>query len=232
MNPFLMYPRQGADQASAMFVRTFVLTAGELSRRRVQALPSVADQGVDAILRPLCSSVGMAKIPKRPRTKLLEGPAGDALRGPETGPSRQAPLFRDPMPARVEPCLATPSAEGPRSPALELRDKVGRVPPPRSRRARRCPDHHPRWARLDASIPGHREDGRRARGRDGDPRRRSGHPRRAGPLGLSGTPPGAWRAAAGSGSPRKRCSTPSTSSTSMASISVRARGLPLRSSPP
>ena len=45
--------------------------------------------------------------PKRPRTRLLENPAGDALRGPETGPSRQGPLFRDPMPERIEPCLAT-----------------------------------------------------------------------------------------------------------------------------
>ena len=53
----------------------------------------------------------MVKPPERKRTRPRAGAAGDALRGPDTGPSRQAPLFRDPMPDRVEPCLAT-LAEG------------------------------------------------------------------------------------------------------------------------
>jgi bifunctional non-homologous end joining protein LigD len=59
----------------------------------------------------------MAKVPpKRPRTKLLDISGGDALRGPDTGPSRQAPLFGDPMPERVKPCLATLAAKVPVAP--------------------------------------------------------------------------------------------------------------------
>lgn len=72
---------------------------------------------VDTILIGPCLHDGMAKAPpKRSRTKLLEVSAGDALRGPETGPSRQAPLFRDPMPDRVEPCLATLAPKVPVAP--------------------------------------------------------------------------------------------------------------------
>lgn len=59
----------------------------------------------------------MAKTPdKRPRTRLLETTPGEVRRGPDTGPSRQAPLFRDPMPDRVEPCLATLAARMPEAP--------------------------------------------------------------------------------------------------------------------
>ena len=49
----------------------------------------------------------MATSSKRPRAKSTAPRRGDALRGPRTGPSRQATLFRDRMPDRVEPCLAT-----------------------------------------------------------------------------------------------------------------------------
>ena len=59
----------------------------------------------------------MAKAPsKQPRVKLLETTSGDARRSPGIGPSRQAPLFRDPMPERVEPCLATLAPKVPVAP--------------------------------------------------------------------------------------------------------------------
>ena len=58
----------------------------------------------------------MVKPPDRKRTRLRAGAAGDALRGPDTSPSRQAPLFRDPMPDRVEPCLATLAPKAPVGP--------------------------------------------------------------------------------------------------------------------
>jgi bifunctional non-homologous end joining protein LigD len=49
----------------------------------------------------------MAKLPAdTPKRRLRATTALEALRGPDTRPSRQAPLFSDPMPDRVEPCLA------------------------------------------------------------------------------------------------------------------------------
>jgi bifunctional non-homologous end joining protein LigD len=60
----------------------------------------------------------MVDTPKKtPRARLRATPVtGEALRGPDTRPTRQAPLFRDPMPDRVEPCLATLAAKAPAGP--------------------------------------------------------------------------------------------------------------------
>lgn len=58
----------------------------------------------------------MARPTDGKRTRLRAEPAGETHRGPDTGPSRQAPLFRDPMPDRVEPCLATIAAKMPEAP--------------------------------------------------------------------------------------------------------------------
>lgn len=67
----------------------------------------------------------MANPPKKmPRARLRATPVVDAkLRGPDTRPSRQSPLFRDPMPDRVEPCLATLAAKVPAGPqwAFEIK---------------------------------------------------------------------------------------------------------------
>lgn len=51
----------------------------------------------------------MVKPPiDKPKRRLRAEPAVDvAIRGPDTRPSRQSPLFRDPMPDRIELCLAT-----------------------------------------------------------------------------------------------------------------------------
>lgn len=54
----------------------------------------------------------MAKIPK-PTRQLRETEAAETLRSPDLAPSRQVALFQDPMPERIEPCLATLVAKPP-----------------------------------------------------------------------------------------------------------------------
>lgn len=67
----------------------------------------------------------MAEPPKKePRSRLRATPSSDQrLRGADTRPSRQTPLFRHPMPDRVEPCLATLAAKVPAGPqwAFEIK---------------------------------------------------------------------------------------------------------------
>ena len=69
----------------------------------------------DGILIGPCRNAGMVETPKnKPRARLRATPATDeTLRGPDTRPTRQSPLFCDPMPDRVEPCLATLAAKAP-----------------------------------------------------------------------------------------------------------------------
>ena len=56
----------------------------------------------------------MADTPKKARSRPRATTApNEAILGPDTRPTRQAPLFRDPMPERVEPCLATLSPKMP-----------------------------------------------------------------------------------------------------------------------
>ena len=64
----------------------------------------------------------MAKLPK-PKRQLRETDAPEILRGPDLAPSRQAALFRHPMPERIEPCLATLVAKPPEAPhwAFEIK---------------------------------------------------------------------------------------------------------------
>ncbi|WP_375458310.1 non-homologous end-joining DNA ligase [uncultured Enterovirga sp.] len=59
----------------------------------------------------------MATPPDKPKQRLRARPATDTvLRGPDTRPTRQAPIFRDPMPERIEPCLATLATKPPTGP--------------------------------------------------------------------------------------------------------------------